>query len=237
MFTYKGINARDMHLRVLNDIEFASPRRDVNLIQIPGRHGDLVMDNGRFESVKRAVPCRMEVPSHVNAEEVISQINNWLIDDGRQHELLWENDPEFIYRASIYDDVISQRILPHYGKTIVNFTIHPIKYLRTSLVERQITSGTSMNNPFTAPAKPIIRIVGSGNINLNVGGRQVVLTGIDRGCILDSENQTILTFDGQRTIFDRMRGSFPELKPGNNVVTFSGNNVQVFITPRLGALV
>ena len=236
MFTYKGINAKTMHLRVLNDIAFESPRRDVELIQIPGRHGDLVMDKGRFESVLRSVPCRMEAPMGENVEGIMSRVNNWLIDDGRFHDFEWDNDPDFIYRAKIEGEVVTQRLLERYGKTEIGFRMHPIKYLRTSLVERQITSGTSMNHPFTVPAKPIIRIVGSGNLTLNIGGRVLDIRGIAGGCIVDSENQTITDLTGRVTLFDRMFSGFPVLVSGNNVVTFSGN-FQVFVTPRLGALV
>jgi len=237
MFTYKGIRNADMHLRVLNDVAFASPKRDVNVIQVPGRDGDLIMDNGRYSSVIRSIPCRIEAPNHVNVENLISQINNWLTSDAKFHDFEWENDPEFRYLARVEGDVISQRILSRYGKTAIDFRIHPIKYLRSSLLERQITSGTNVFNQFDVDAKPLIRIVGNGNITINIGGRRLELQGIGGGCIIDSENQTITTLNGQVTLFERMYSPFPVLRSGNNAVTFSRNDIQVFITPRLGALV
>jgi predicted phage tail component-like protein len=111
MFTYKGIRSKEMHLRVLNDITFTSPIRDVNVIQVPGRDGDLIMDNGRFESVTRSIPCRLEAPQGANVEVLISRINNWLINDARFHPFTWENDPEFRYLARVEGDVASHRVL------------------------------------------------------------------------------------------------------------------------------
>ena len=237
MFTYKGKSSKDMHLRVLNDLIFASPRRDVNVIQVPGRDGDLVMDNGRYESVIRSVPCRLEVPNDVKVESVINDLNNWLINEGGFHEFSWENDPDFKYLARVENGIVSQRILSQFGNTTIDFKIHPIKYLKTGFEERPVVNNTTLTNPFGIAAKPIIRIVGSGDITINFGGRPLVLTGIGGGCIVDTEEQTITDLNGRVTLFKNMRSLFPELKPGNNQVTFSRNDIQVFVTPRLGALV
>ena len=237
MFTYKGIKSKEMHLRVLNDVSFASPSRDVKMIQVPGRDGDLVMDNGRYESVIRSILCRLEAPTGTNVETLISQINNWLIDDAGFHPFTWENDPDFKYLARVEKDVVSQRVLSRFGKTIIDFRIHPIKYLKSSLIEQQITSGTNVENPFSIEAKPMIRIVGNGDMTLNIGGRPLVLRGISGGCLVDSETQTIMSLDRRLTLFERMFSPFPVLLFGNNAITFSGSGLQVFITPRLGALV
>jgi len=237
MFTYKGIKSKDMHLRVLNDISFASPKRDVNIIQVPGRDGDIIMDNGRFESVIRSIPCRLEAPTGTDVEELINKINNWLINDAGFHPFTWENDPDFRYLARVEGDVVSQRILSHYGKAVIDFRIHPIKCLESSLTEKEITHGTNLENPFSIPAKPLIRIIGTGDITITIGGRQLILQGIEGGCIVDSETQTIMSLDRRLTLFNRMFSSFPVLQPGDNPITFSENVDQVFITPRLGALV
>jgi len=226
-----------MNLRVLNDVTFTSPTRDVNVIQVPGRDGDLIMDNGRFESVIRSIPCRLEAPKGENVEQLISQINNWLIDDGGFHEFRWDNDPEFKYLARVESDVVSRRVLSKFGRVVIDFHLHPVKYLESSLEARQVTNGTNVANQFEIDAKPIIRIVGEGNITLNIGGQPLVLRGISQGCMIDSETQTITSLDGSVTLFDRMYSPFPVLRPGNNQVTFTGSVNQVFITPRLGALV
>ena len=236
MFTYKEKRSKDMNLRVLNDVTFSSPTRDVRVMQVPGRNGDLIMDNGRFESVIRSIPCRLEAPKGENVEQLINQINNWLIDDGGFHEFRWDNDPEFKYLARVESDVVSRRMLSRFGRVVIDFRLHPIKYLESSLEARQITNGTNVVNQFNVDAKPLIRIIGGGNITINIGGRTLVLQEISGGCIIDSETQTITTLDGSVTLFDRMYSPFPVLQSGNNVISFP-SNIQVFITPRLGALV
>ena len=186
MFTYKGKNATEMHLRVLNNVSFSSPTRDVNSIQVPGRDGDLMMDNGRFNSVIRSVPCRVEVPNGVDIEQAINNINNWLIDDGRFHEFEWDSDSEFRYLARVNGDVVTRRLLSRLGNTTIDFRLHPIKYLKSSFVDFLVNSGDNVTNHFSVEAKPELYIVGSGNITINIDGRPLILTGISNGgCIIN----------------------------------------------------
>lgn len=236
MFTYKGIRNDEMHLRVLNDVVFESPTRDVNVIQVPGRDGDLIVDNGRFNTVIRSIPCRIEVPNGENVEETIHKISQWLVDDGNFHPFTWDNDPEFTYLARVSGSVVSNRLLKTLGHTTIDFQLHPVKYLKTSLNETQIIESGRIHNPYGVTAKPLIRVIGDGNITIHIGGRPLVLQGIVLGCIIDTETQTITSLSGQLTIFERMRSPFPVLTPGENQIT-GPRFVQIHVTPRLGALV
>ncbi|MCL2559282.1 MAG: hypothetical protein FWE07_02235 [Turicibacter sp.] len=239
MFTYKGKSSKEMNLRVVGNVSFASPSRDVRAVQVPGRDGDLMLDNGRFNSVVRSIPCRIEPVDGGDIEALISRINNWLSDDGNLHEFGWDNDPDFKYLARVDGGVVSQRILSHFGTTAIDFRMHPIKYLRASLNERPVTSGTNVANPFSIDAKPRMRIVrvgsGEGDVTIHVGGRPVLIRGLASGCIIDSDTQTITNLNGTVTLFSQMRSPFPVLRPGDNQITFPAN-VQVQLTPRLGAL-
>lgn len=236
-FTYKGINAKEMHLHILNELEFESTTRDIELVTVPGRDGDLIVDHGRYESVIRKFPCRLMIPDKANLEDAMSKIHQWLIVDTGSHDLLLDHEPDFIYRAMVDNTVTTNRILSHLGKAVISFRLHPIKFLRSALIERQITSGTNITNPYGIEAKPVLRIIGNGNITINIGDRALILQGIAGGCIVDSETQTITSLDRRITLFERMFSPFPVLRPGNNQVTFSGEDIQVFIAPRLGALV
>ena len=237
MFTYKNIKASDMGLRVLNDVLFTSPERDTELIQVPGRDGDLVMSHDRYHSVIRSIPCRLE--AHLgNVEKLINDINNWLVNSDGFHEFLWHNDPDFIYKAKIEGHIESQRMLTRFAHTVIEFRLHPIKYHRLSLREREIENGAVVVNALPLDAKPIIRIVGGGDVTVQLGDQQIILTALPDGCIIDSETQTITDLNQTTTLFTHMRSyPFPKLKPGNNKLTWTAEHIRVFLTPRLGALV
>ena len=236
MFTYKGVRSDEMHLRVENSLGFDSPARDVDLVSVPGRDGDLVMDNGRFESVVRSFACRLEAPDGGDVEAVIARIHDWLGTDVRYHDFTWAGDRDFVYRAMVEGSMASQRVLARYARSTINFRLHPVKYLVSSLNERQVASGANVVNPYHVAARPVIRVVGSGNVRINIGQQVLDLRNVDRGITVDCETQTVTSFNGEFTEFDKMFSPFPVLNPGNNSITFSGN-FQVFVTPRLGALV
>jgi len=237
MFTYKKIKASDMNLRVLNQIGFTSPMRDIELINVPGRDGELIMDNGRYHSVVRSIPCRIEARRD-NIEQLMNRIHNWLGTDHKYHDFLWHNDLDFVYKAKIEGQIESQRVLSRLSLIDINLRIHPIKYLRSSLREREIKNGSVIVNTQALEAKPMIRIVGSGNITLQIGDQRVILENLPEGCIIDSETQTITNLAQTTTLFSHMRSyPFPKLISGNNKLTWNANHMQVFIAPRLGALV
>ena len=206
------------------------------MVTVPGRDGELIMDKGRYETVVRKFPCRLLIPNNGDLEAHISQMHQWLVDEEGLHDLLLDPEPDFVYHARIDNGVTTTQILSHLGKVVIHFRLHPIKYLATGLREVPVTPGTNLSHPFGVNAQPIIRIVGGGNMTLNIGGRPLVLQGIAGGCLIDSQTQTITSLEGRITLFDRMYSPFPVLRPGNNVITFP-NHIQVFITPRWGALV
>jgi len=239
-FTYKNIHASEMYLCLTNEQQFNSTTRDREFVKIPGRDGDLIIDNGRFNSNNLKFPCIIKPPltsSNINIENLVSKINKWLTDDKGFQNLLIDSDPEFVYKATIENAITTNRIISHLGKAVITFRVHPIKYLINSLDERIIPSGTTIFNTFSVDAKPKITIQGSGNMNISIGGRQLILNNIPGGCIIDSETQTLTNLNGTVTLFHLMRSAFPILTSGDNLITFSNNITRFSIETRLGELI
>lgn len=234
MFTYKGIRSSDMGLQINGNLEFNAPRRDVNLVSVAGRDGDLVMDNGRYESVLRTINCRLKTTNE-NVETAINRIHNWLSTDVGFHDFLWSGDPDFTYKAMVDNPSRTNRTLAKLARIALKFRLHPVKYLTSSLNEMAVTNGLNIENQLLLDAKPIIRVVGNGNVVINIGNQVLDLRDIFHSITIDSENMTVTGHDGNAE-FTKMYSTFPVLAQGNNIVSFSGN-FQVFITPRLGALI
>jgi len=227
-----------MGLTIGTGISYPAPSRDIEFIDIAGRDGSVVVDKNRYEDVTWKIPVILNLESNTDVEQRITQITNWLLTDVRYHDFLWSSDPDFIYRAMCHQQYNVDRLLRTLGKAIINFRLHPVKYLSAALTERQVTNNTNIVNPYNIAAKPRMRILGSNNITIRVRNSELRLQGIaNGGCIVDSESQTITSLDGQRTIFERMTSyPFPELLPGNNNITVP-SGVQLHMVPRLGALV
>lgn len=211
-----------MHLTIENRLNFISSERDVDFITIPGRDGELVVDNKRYNSIERAIPCILNLPKEMNVEHAISDISNWLNIDHRYHDFEWNGDPDFVYKAMFFQRFALNRMVRNHGRVVLNFKIHPIKYLKSGLVERSVSNGMNVYNPLSLPSKPIIKIVGQGDINLRINNQEVILRRIEMGgVIIDSENQMITTLDGNWSQAQQLHSyPFPVLETGANVITF-----------------
>ena len=238
MFTYKGITSRQMGLGISHVINYSSTSRGIEFLEISGRDGDIAIDKGGYSTVLRDISVMLDGRDVSKSVEQISQeIGDWLLTDSGYNEFLWDSDPDFSYRAMFAGPFDTERILSQFGKAILTFRLHPVKYLISEMPERSVSSGANIRNPFNISAKPVLIITGNGDITLTVGSQEIVLRGVDRGIILDSESQTVLGHDRQRTQFDKMYTyPFPVLRPGNTTIAFP-ENVSVNIVTRIGALV
>ena len=50
-FTFNGISSADMGLIVENKDIYSLPARDISLVSVPGRNGDVIIDNNRWQNV------------------------------------------------------------------------------------------------------------------------------------------------------------------------------------------
>jgi len=242
MFEFKGKRSDEMHLTIENNVGFASPERDLEFITIPGRDGDLIIDNKRYAPVNRTIPCVLRFTKGKNVEEVASKIGNWLNVDHKYHDFFWSEDPDFVYKAMYYQSFNLQRVIRDYGRLVLNFKMHPIKYLKSGLVERSVANGENIYNPLALPSKPIIRIVGHGNMKLKINDQEVVLSRVEEGVMIDSENQTVTSLDGRwNRSRDLVTYPFPVLEVGANVITFEADTSSriesVRMIPRFGELI
>jgi len=145
MFTYKGIRSDAMHLQIENNLRFTAPRRNVDLINVPGRDGELLLDQGRFEPVNQQIPCRMVLPTGQNVEQAASRIHNWLSTDVGYHDFTWSGDPDFVYKAMVNEGFNTQRVMEKYGRTVLKFRFRRIKRFKASSLSTVLIKTSCFN--------------------------------------------------------------------------------------------
>lgn len=55
--TFGGVNSADFGIYISGEGVFNAPQRDVEMIEIPGRNGEFVLDNGRFNNIEVSYPA------------------------------------------------------------------------------------------------------------------------------------------------------------------------------------
>lgn len=58
-FTYNGVNFANLGLYIKKHNSYDSPARSVTKINVPGRNGTIIIDNGNYENINVSYDCRL----------------------------------------------------------------------------------------------------------------------------------------------------------------------------------
>lgn len=121
------------------------------------------------------------------------------------------------------------------GSFRVTFNCKPFKYSLEGLQEISVESGGSLFNPEAFAAKLVITLKGNGDFSLTLQNGEYIKTwnfkGIEDGVVCDSEQMNF--YYGTALLNDKVTGDgFPELPPGETVLTVSGGVSEIKVMPR-----
>lgn len=217
-FIWKGINSLDKNIMVNKLPDFEMPEANIEKITIPGRDGFLTQDDGTYQGQIKPCECSLDNGN-------IDDISSWLTGSG---EVTFSNEPNKKYKAVIINKIPFSKIIPIFHKFIIQFDCQPKKYSTENPIITLNASGT-ISNPGSANSKPVIKLYGTGNIDLTINNTAINLTNIDGYVTIDSElmdcyKDTVL-------MNNDMSGEFPELVPGYNTINWNGTVTKIEITP------
>ena len=195
------------------------PAKDIEKIEIQGRDGFLTQDNGSYRSIIKSVECWIKDLSQID------YICSWLTGGG---DVTFSNEPDKKYRATIINQIEFSKLTQQFHNFIIQFDCQPKKYSIDNPIITLTTAGTVIN-PATATAKPIIKVLGNGTINLTINSTAITLTDVVDYVTIDS----VLMDAYKDTILKNndMSGDFPVLVVGTNTINWSGTVTSVEITP------
>ena len=74
-FTFDGELSIDVNTYLASSTMFDASERDVEMVEIPGRNGTVIYDNGRYKNFSASVYCY--IPS--NMQTYVDALRNWLL--------------------------------------------------------------------------------------------------------------------------------------------------------------
>ena len=225
-FKWGNVSCRDMGIRLQNMPEIVRPEERVTHITIPGRSGELTMTEGEniFNSYIQTVPLIVYTESAVRAAERWLRGEDYVIFSGQE---------DLMQKARVINAVTFKKSGRNsdWWSAEVQFYCEPLKQKVTTEADIEVTeSGTTITNPGDVTSRPLIVITGSGSITISAGGKSISLTDIVSGMAVDSDTGWVLK-NGQAQM-GVYTGNFPELKPGDNTILFTGDVSKLTITPR-----
>lgn len=221
-FNWKSKNSyTDFGIIIVQKPPIPKPERNVEEIEIPGRDGDITVDYATYKSVTFALACNLRF-----SIKSIDEIKVWL--NGFDHlSFSWQNDR--YYDAKLINRIDIAQSLKLYGEFPLIFKAQPHARALTNAMITLTTSPSTIVNNGTANSKPVIKVYGTGMITLIIGSYTIVLANVVGYETIDSD--LVDCYKDTTLKNSDMTGSFPDLVPGNNIISWTGAVTKIEITP------
>lgn len=218
----------------VTDIRVAdSPKRDVSFLSIPGRNGDLIVDNNRWSNVD--ITYSFAIPTAF--ADRFDDFKMALLSANRYQRLEDSFYPD-VFRMAIVKDPIQPKVMRNNRTGIfdVTFTSKPQRFLKSGEFTVPLKADGVIFNPTLFPALPLIHVHGAGDGALRIGDIEVQINAMADDIYLDCELMDAYHLTDAGALESRngiiYAPEFPVLLPGENIVDRSGGVTVIEIIPR-----
>jgi phage-related protein len=216
--------------------EYSAPSRSVDFIEVPGRNGDLVIDNGNYNNIK----ARFSVVITRDVEKNTDRLK-YLLYSQKGYQKLYDSDMKGFYRMACFSDGFDISSTDA-GVVHIEFGCKPLKYDIMG-EETVVLSGSlsyELHNPYFESARPLVTIyadTSSGTYDgadIWINDKKVHIKEVDDHITIDTELQDAYEDNKLGIINQNKNVSTADfcLKPEKNEITCSPNISKVEIKPR-----
>lgn len=226
VITFKGSTSTTKNVTVLKYPEIIRPTLRVETVKIPGRHGEVTLaGTPTYDAQVLDIECMVADVSKISTAAA------WLTGRG---DLILGNDPTYAYDAQIVDEIRFQKIMrAHQNRSFtVPFLCQPLKKKASTEADIALAAAGTVVNIGDVSSRPLIKIVGSGNVTLAVGSYVLAITGVSTSIWIDSDLGMATNAAGTVNESYKVSGEWPQLDVGNNAISWTGTVTSVTISPR-----
>lgn len=226
MIWWHGKSSDDVGVIVERYPSITIPTRKQEKISIPGRSGDLIIEQDAYENYTQrydvyvsAERPRLTTVSHIVAE--------WLMVKGYQRleDSYWADT----FRLACYKGSTSiENVLNRFGRATIEFDCKPQRYYKSGDLPLILENGQQVANPSPFTAKPLLHISGSGAGTVSDGTNTLNLTDCD-DITVDCDIMQI--YRGTTNKNNVGAGAFLALGK-ESTITWTGGITAVTMTPR-----
>lgn len=134
-FTFNGQSSLDFGVTISGGGTFDSPARSMEAVSVPGRNGDLMVDNGRYDNVEITYTAFIAHDFKKNFDA----FRAWMLSNPGYHRLEDTYHPEE-YREAAFISSLNPEMVGSYckaGEFEITFNCKPQRFLKSG--EEQIT--------------------------------------------------------------------------------------------------
>ena len=246
-FWFDGESAAAHGLIISGSGTFDAAERDVEMVSVPGRSGDLIVDNGRYKNIPISYPASIYTDFAANAEKTRA----WLGSKTGYCRLEDDYDPDHFRLARFKGPLnFTPGFLNRTAECTINFDCKPQRFLKSGEAPFLTGRGRTIINPTRFPAKPLLAVTCTAavaEINFWNSGNQIAKFTVNTAArsssmtlYLDSETGEIYELSSTGSKISRPEmGTIPYQAPslfqGETSVVLSvesGTVETIYITPR-----
>ena len=165
---FDDIDSKDYGVYITGSAAFNSPSRDVEMVTVPGRNGDLILDNGRYNNIEVTYPAGTFGSDETDFRTKMRDIRNALASKKGYQRLTDSYNPDE-YRMATFIDAIEVEPVAHNiaGEFDLIFNCKPQRFLMSGEGAISVSDGDNLFNPTPYDASPLIMTEGYGILKMN----------------------------------------------------------------------
>ena len=221
-----GRSSLDFNTWISGGGTYGSPVREVKAVSVPGRNGDIFIDNGRYENINIEYASFIPKDFDYNMGALRAFLSSL-----RGYKRLEDTYHPEEYRLALFSTGIEPKTttLNRAGSFSLAFNCKPQRFLKSGEIPVTFSDDAAIMNETLYEAEPVVRAFGTGT--LTIGDVSVHVTTADGYTDIDSRIQE--AYKGSTNCNANIvltDGVFPTIKPGLNEVEFTGFS-SIQITP------
>lgn len=232
MIIFNGLSSEDYGIKVWQPPTYTIPERDYEIVHVPGRDGDIVLDKGSYKNTVRSYVVSFGKHDKEDFTLLANGLSEWLHSCSGYARLEDSYEPEY-YRLALYQE--TNDITNAYqkaGQTTIKFNCKPQRFLKSGDNTIRFTANGYLQNPTFFEARPILTIYGNGNGTVQIGDYVITLKDIDEYIVVDSELMDAYKGAINCNSQIELNGNFPRLIKGRNDISFAGGITAVEVKPK-----
>ncbi len=224
-FEYNGKKLSDIGAVITEKPHYTVSMRDLSLVTIPGRSGDVINDAKRYKNVEISYQIA-SVPAfcHLTTEqEFIYTLSEWLFSS-HSYKILRDTYNVGYFRLAVVTG-ISDPVVEASGvvTTTITFNCDPFLYSDLGALTTKKTTETGeikvyLRNPERWSSLPKIKIIGNGDFMIYVPTQSEIIANVTNELTIDKSIEDVYDKDGVSRN-DKICGlSLPKFPPRKSII-------------------
>ena len=194
--TFGGVNSADFDLYIGGEGTFNAPKRAVEVVEVPGRNGAIVIDKGHFENIEVSYTVINQEQDLATFSQKLAGFRNAL-GALRGYQRLSDTFHPDEFREALFVDDFEVKPIDYAtaSEFTIKFNCKPQRYLVSGETPAVVADGETLTNPTLFEAEPLLAIKGSGLVKFN--GYEINIVNPLRGEVTIVEPQIYTYVDGR----------------------------------------